>query len=102
MDIQKMTTSALKKRLALLEAKVPDLFPLMRGCIVRIGMKSKQPTYSLNMKGKTKIVYLGESKEQTVRQMIDNYKTLLKLIDEMTLINIELVKKNVSEKSDKN
>lgn len=60
---------------------------------MRIGTKSKRPTYSLNLNGKTRIVYLGEAKEPVAKAWIENYRTLQGVIDEMTLINIEMLKR---------
>ena len=65
----------------------------MRGSVVRIGRTSKRPTYSLNLKGKTRIVYLGEAKEPIAQAWIENYRRLQGIVDEMTLINIEVIKR---------
>jgi len=92
MDTNEKSLSELKKRLAQLQADIAGLFPLMRGSVVRIGTPIKRPTYSLNMNGKTRIVYLGEAKEPIAQAWIDNYRKLQGIIDEMTLINIEVIK----------
>ena len=60
---------------------------------MRIGTKSRRPTYSLNLKGKTRIVYLGEAKEPVAKAWVENYRKLQGVIDEMTLINIEMLKR---------
>jgi hypothetical protein len=93
MDASSKSLASLQKRLCLLQSRIAALFPLMRGSVVRIGIKSKRPTYSLNLKGKTRIVYLGETKEPIVKAWIENYRTLQGIVDEMTLINIEVVKR---------
>ena len=65
----------------------------MRGSVVKIGMKNKRPTYSLNMNGKTKIISLGHGKDIVAEKLIHNYHTLQDIINEMTLINIELIRR---------
>lgn len=93
MNYQDKSSDFLTKRLLRLQARISGLFPLMRGSIVRIGMKTKRPTYSLNMNGKTKIIALGNGKDQIAAQRIENYRKLLTIVDEMTLINIELIRR---------
>ncbi len=102
-----------KRRLRLLEKKMCELGPLMRGSVVELrqkcgnpncrctkGEKHKKYYYSLSNKGKTKIIYLGKSREPIARQYSDNYKTLIGIIDEMTTINMELLKAGAVEKLD--
>jgi len=93
MDAKGKPLPALHNRLIRLQSRIGSLFPLMRGCVVRIGTKSKRPTYSLNLNGKTRIVYLGEAKESVAKAWIENYRKLQRVIDEMTLINIEMLKR---------
>ena len=70
---------------------------MMRGSVVVIGTRNKQPYFSLNKDKKTKIIYLGKKREARARKYSDNYKRLLEIVDEMTLINMELIKNNVAE-----
>ena len=93
MDANGKSLPALQNLLVRLQSRIGGLFPLMRGCVVRIGTKSKRPTYSLNLNGKTRIVYLGEAKEPVAKARIENYRALRGVIDEMTLINIEMLKR---------
>lgn len=93
MNPEEKSSAFLQKRLQRLRLKVDTLFPLMRGAVVSIGMKNKRPTYSLNMNGKTKIVSLGGEKELVAKKWIANYRKLQELVDEMTLINIELIRR---------
>jgi hypothetical protein len=93
MDANEKSLAALQNRLLQLQSCIGNLFPLMRGSVVRIGTKVKRPTYSLNMNGKTRIVYLGESKEPVAKAWIENYRKLQEVIDEMTLINIEVLRR---------
>jgi hypothetical protein len=93
MDARGKSLASLDRRLHVLRSRIGSLFPLMRGSVVRIGSKSKRPTYSLNLKGKTRIVYLGEAKEPVAKAWIQNYRKLQGIIDEMTIINIEVIKR---------
>jgi hypothetical protein len=92
MNPEEKSTLFLQKRLLRLQQNVNALFPLMRGAVVSIGVK-KRPTYSLNMNGKTKIVSLGGEKELVAKKLIANYRKLQDIVDEMTLINIELIRR---------
>jgi len=98
MNPEEKTSIFLLKRLERLRLKINDLFPLMRGSVVKIGMKNKRPTYSLNMNGKTKIISLGHGKNIIAEKLIRNYHTLQAIIDEMTLINIELIRRREDPK----
>jgi len=103
----------LKRRLQTLKKKMLGLGPFMRGSVVELGATCGNPNcrctrgqkhrkyyYSLSRKGKTKIIYLGKSREPLARQYSENYKTLLEIIDEMTIINMELLKANAVRELD--
>jgi len=104
MNAKDKSTKFLQKRLKKIQNQMGELFPMMRGCVVNIGMKNKQPKYSLNIEGKTKLMYLGNKKQGIAKKWIDNYRQQLKLIDEMTLINMEIIRRTKveSNKTDKN
>ena len=57
-----------------------------------IGTKSKQAYFSLNKNKKTKIIYLGEKKKERALEYSENYKKLIEIIEEMTEINMTLIK----------
>jgi hypothetical protein len=84
----------LKGKLEKLRNELAEIGPVMRGSVVIIGTKNKQPYFSLNKDKKTKIIYLGRKRESVAREYSRNYKRLLEIVDEMTLINMELIKKN--------
>jgi len=86
--------SKMKRKLTSLQKELVEIGPVMRGSVVIIGTKNKQPYFSLNKDGKTKIIYLGKKREPAARKYSANYKRLLEIIDEMTLINMELIKNN--------
>lgn len=101
MNSKEKSTQFLQKRLKIIQKQMGELFPMMRGSVVNIGMKNKQPKYSLNMEGKTKLMYLGNKKQGIAKKLIDNYRQHMKLIDEMTLINMEIIRRTKVE-PDKN
>ena len=84
----------LKNRLKILEKKLGSLGPIMRGSVVVLGAKNKQPYFSLNKNKKTKIIYLGKQREGKAREYSDNYKKLNEIVEEMTEINMILLKEN--------
>lgn len=81
-----------KRRLKALEASIAECTPLMRGSIVSNGARHRQPYFSLNKDGKTHLIYLGEDRLPAARSMSDNYRRLLEIVEEMTLINMKLLK----------
>ena len=81
------------------------LGPLMRGSVVELaircgnencrcarGEKHKKIHFSMSKKGKTTMMYLGKEQEPIARQYSENYKTLLEIVEEMTMVNMELLK----------
>ena len=82
------------RRLAELHQELATLGPVMRGSVVVIGTRNKQPYFSLNKGGKTKLVYLGKNnaRESLAQMYSDNYKRLQAIVEEMTEVNMELLK----------
>ena len=97
MNTKGKTTQFLQKRLKTIQKQMGELFPMMRGSVVNIGMKNKQPKYSLSMEGKTRLMYLGNKKQGIAKKLIANYRKQMKLIDEMTLINMEIIRRTKVE-----
>lgn len=102
----------LKRRRKALETTLAGLAPLMRGSVVELattcgnpncrctrGQKHKKHYYSMSRKGKTEIIYLGKSREPLARQYSENYKRLVELVEEMTTINMELLKTDAARKT---
>ena len=89
---QKAEVLALKRRRAELKKQLNRIGPVMRGSLVVIGTRNKQPYFSVNIKGKTHLVYLGKRREAAARKSSDNYHRLQEIIEEMTLINMRLLK----------
>ena len=90
MDKEKIVRT--KRKVRRLQEKLGRLGPLMRGSLVVIGTKNKQPYFSLNQAGKTRLIYLGKKREKIARAYSDNYKKLLAIVEEMTILNMELLK----------
>ncbi len=51
----------------------------------------------MSTQGKTKLIYVGKERGALAKRYADTYKALAKLIDEMTLINMELLRQNELE-----
>ena len=92
MDAKELTK--MKRRVKLLQNQLGKLGPVMRGSMVVIGTRNKQPYFSLNKNKKTRLIYLGKKREDKAREYSENYKKLLEIIEEMTIINMELLKEN--------
>ena len=75
-----------------LEKEYKKTVPVMRGSITFMGTKNKQPYFSLSLKGKTKVIYLGDKRAKIVKKYVENYKKSIELIDQMTLIQMEILK----------
>jgi hypothetical protein len=92
MDKKKL--DKIKRRVKSLRRQLGELGPLMRGSVVRIGTKNKQYYFSLNKDKKTKLIYLGDKRVERARQYSENYKMLLQIIEEMTILNMEIIKQS--------
>ena len=93
MEIDKMTTRSLEKRLLTITSKVPSCFPLLKGSVTIIGGENKQPRFSVNKKGKTYSTYLGKQQEKIAKQYVENYRNLIEIVNEVSDINLELIRR---------
>ena len=84
-----------KRRVKILQTQLGQLGPVMRGSVVRIGTRNKQFYFSLNKDKKTHLIYLGDKRVDRAREYSDNYKRLLEIVEEMTIIAMELLKEDV-------
>ncbi len=89
----------LRRGLKSLQKKLGDLGPVMRGSVVMLGPKNKPKRicFSLNKDGKTKMMYLGKKREDKAKEYSQNYKELLGIVEEMTAINMTLLKENAAQ-----
>ncbi len=88
----KVEISQAKKRMSSLMIQIQKTLPLMRGNIVTNGAKNKQAYFSLNKDHKTHLIYLGEKRLPQAKKMSDNYKKCWSILEEMTTINMALLK----------
>jgi hypothetical protein len=92
--MEKGELAKMNRRVKTLQKQLGTLGPVMRGSVVIIGTRNKQPYFSLNKNKKTCLIYLGKEKEDTARQYSQNYKKLLEIVEEMTTLNMTLLKEN--------
>ena len=90
----KREIAVMKKRMATLRRQLEAVGPVMRGSVVVIGTRNKQPYFSLNKDKKTRLIYLGKKREALARQYSENHKKLLAIVEEMTIINMKLLKED--------
>jgi len=90
--MQAQQRAKITRRLATLHRQLARLGPLMRGSVVIIGTRNKQPYFSLNKDKKTRLIYLGKKREARAREYSANYQQLLAIAEEMTLLNMQLLK----------
>jgi hypothetical protein len=81
-----------QNRLRVLTAQLAALGPLMRGSIVTNGRRHPQPYFSLNKDHRTHLIYLGQRRLPAARRLTRNYAKALHIIEEMTLINMALLR----------
>jgi hypothetical protein len=86
------SVTAMKSRLAELRGQMKALGVVMRGSVVVIGVRNKQAYFSLNKNGKTQLIYLGKKREAQAREYSQNYRRLREIVEEMTTINMTLLK----------
>lgn len=90
-----MTTTPASQRtarLATIQHAIRRLGPFMRGSVTLMGSRHHQPYFSVSMSGKTQVVYLGNRRAAVARRYVANYRRLLALIDEMTLLQMRQFK----------
>ena len=88
-----------KRRVKTLQKQLGRLGPVMRGSVVVIGTRNKQSYFSLNKDKKTHLIYLGKRREARAKEYSANYKQLLDIIEEMTILNMKLLKENACSKA---
>ena len=92
--MNKKETKKLKTRVKTLHRELAELGPVMRGSVVLIGTRNKQFYFSLNKNRKTHMIYLGKRRVERAREYSDNYKKLLGIVEEMTILNMKLSKED--------
>ncbi len=92
--MEKSELAKMKRRVKTLQRQLGKLGPVTRGSVVIIGTRNKQPYFSLNKNKRTCLIYLGKKREDKAREYSQNYKKLLDIVEEMTTINMTLLKDN--------
>ena len=92
--MEKRKLARINRRVKALQKELGALGPVMRGSVVIIGTRNKQPYLSLNKNKKTQLIYLGKKREDRARQYSANYKRLREIVEEMTQLNMALLKEN--------
>jgi hypothetical protein len=80
------------QRLEELKHQINKMGPVMRGSVVVIGTRNKQPYFSVKINQKTRLIYLGRRREAQAKVYSENYRMLQQIVDEMTLINMQLLR----------
>ena len=84
----------MRRRVKALQKELGRLGPVMRGSVVVIGTRNKQPYFSLNKDKKTRIIYLGKKRVDKATEYSHNYKKLQEIVEEMTHLNMTLLKQS--------
>ncbi|MEI7902995.1 MAG: hypothetical protein WCK89_22355 [bacterium] len=95
MKKQQKGVGAMQRRVRKLQEAMGYLGPLMRGSVVVIGTRNKQPYFSLNKDKRTRLIYLGQKRVELAISYSKNYKRLVAIVEEMTVLNMELLKRDV-------
>lgn len=88
----KIGVERIKARLATAQRRMRTLGPVMRGSVTLMGTRHKQPYFSVSIKGRTRVIYLGDEKAAIAHAYAANYRKLSELVDEMTLLHMRLLK----------
>ena len=92
--MSKKKVESMQRKVRNLQRQLSELGFLMRGSVVRIGTKNKQYYFSLNKDKKTRLIFLGDKKVDCARKYSNNHKKLLRIVEEMTILNMEILKRN--------
>lgn len=92
--MSKQEIAKARKRVKAFQKQLGLLGPVMRGSVVVIGTRNKQSYFSLNKDKKTHLIYLGKRREERAKEYSANYKKLLAIVEEMTLLNMTLLKED--------
>ena len=90
----KKSVDAMQRQVRELQEELGRLGPMMRGSVVVIGTRNQQPYFSLNKDKRTRLIYLGQKRVALARSYSKNYKRLLAIVEEMTILNMELIKRD--------
>jgi len=92
--MDKLEIAKMKRRVKKLQKQLGELGPVMRGSVGVIGTRNKQSYFALSKDKKTHHIYLGKKRETRAQEYSDNYKKLLDIVEEMTILNMTLLKQD--------
>jgi hypothetical protein len=92
MNMSDTAIGRIRTRLAQIQKDIRNIGPVMRGSVTLMGTRHKQPYFSVSVKGKTRVLYLGAARAEVAKRYSENYGKLVRLVDRMTLLNMELLK----------
>jgi hypothetical protein len=90
----KKLVEVMERQVRNLQGELGRLGPLMRGSVVVIGTRNKQPYFSLNKDKRTRLIYLGQKRVARAKEYSQNYKRLLAIVEQMTILNMELLRRD--------
>lgn len=95
----------LKARRRYLRGRITQLGPVLRGSVVTLGIRCGNPNckcakgkthpsvyFAVKIKGKSHLYYLGRKFQDKAKAWNRNYQRLKDIFDELTLINIDILK----------
>ena len=59
-----------------------------------LSTRNQQPYFSLNKDKRTRLIYLRQKRVARAREYSQNYKRLLAVVEEMTILHMELLKRD--------
>lgn len=89
---QQQNVAGMRRQARKLQRDLARLGPVMRGSVVVIGTRNKQPYFSLNKDKRTRLIYLGQKRVARAKEYSQNYKRLLAIVEQMTILHMELLK----------
>ena len=92
--MDKREIGKMKRKVRTLQRRLASLGPVMRGSVVVIGTRNKQKYFSLNKDRKTHLIYLGQKRAARAEEYSNNYKTMLEIVEQMTVLNMKLLKED--------
>ena len=92
MRMDNMKYQKIEGEIAELQNVIRQIGPVMRGSVTIMGTRNKQPYFSVGIKRKTRVMYLGDKRAEKAREYVANYHRLLQAVEDMTILNMELLK----------
>lgn len=99
------TKASMTRKVETLQKQLGQVGSAMRGSIVKLGTKCGNPKckcargekhqqyyFSLTKDKRTKLIFLGNKRLDLAQRYVDNYKRIVDIIEEMTAINMELLR----------